>query len=187
MVLRQWSYRATVIMDFYKAAREAQFPEIIRPERNIHIVETVDDLAEAKDALSRATRIAYDIETCGGVIDCISFAPSAALSYVIPFARTVKKKLIGPYWPHAWQEVRAWRTVQAIFDLPNIEFTAQNGAYDNYWLLRKVGIRPTQHHDTMILAHARYPELPKGLGFLGSIYTNEAAWKLMRTEEKRDA
>jgi len=42
----------------------------------------------------------------------------------------------------------------------------------------------------MLLHHALYPELPKGLGFLGSIYTNEASWKLMRRERsdtvKRD-
>jgi hypothetical protein len=43
--------------------------------------------------------------------------------------------------------------------------------------------------DTMLLHHSMYPELPKSLGFLGSIYTNEAAWKLMRRdaeELKRD-
>jgi hypothetical protein len=43
--------------------------------------------------------------------------------------------------------------------------------------------------DTMLLHHAMYPELPKSLGFLGSIYTNESAWKLMRQDSeelKRD-
>jgi hypothetical protein len=34
--------------------------------------------------------------------------------------------------------------------------------------------------DTMILHHAMYPELPKSLAFLGSIYTNDIAWKKMR-------
>jgi hypothetical protein len=32
----------------------------------------------------------------------------------------------------------------------------------------------------MILHHALYPELPKGLGFMGSIYTNESSWKILR-------
>jgi len=44
--------------------------------------------------------------------------------------------------------------------------------------------------DTMLLHHSHYPEMKKGLGFLGSIYTSEPAWKLMRTmkadTEKRD-
>jgi hypothetical protein len=40
--------------------------------------------------------------------------------------------------------------------------------------------------DTMLMHHALFPELPKSLGFMGSIYTNEAAWKLIRksNEEK---
>jgi hypothetical protein len=32
----------------------------------------------------------------------------------------------------------------------------------------------------MLLHHALHPESEKGLGFLGSVYTNEASWKLMR-------
>ena len=42
----------------------------------------------------------------------------------------------------------------------------------------------------MLMSHALYPELQKGLGFLGSVWTDEPAWKLMRssksTETKRD-
>jgi hypothetical protein len=42
----------------------------------------------------------------------------------------------------------------------------------------------------MMLHHSLYPEMKKSLGFLGSIYTDEASWKLMRQEktdtEKRD-
>jgi len=40
----------------------------------------------------------------------------------------------------------------------------------------------------MLLHHALQPESLKGLGFLGSIYTDESNWKLMRksTTIKRD-
>jgi hypothetical protein len=31
-----------------------------------------------------------------------------------------------------------------------------------------------------------YPELQKSLGFLGSIYTNESPWKLLRKRKKED-
>jgi hypothetical protein len=45
-------------------------------------------------------------------------------------------------------------------------------------------------HDTMLLHHSLFPEMLKGLGFLGSVYTNEQSWKLMsrpKTDtEKRD-
>ena len=45
------------------------------------------------------------------------------------------------------------------------------------------GFRPTYcQDDTMLLHHALYPEMLKGLGFLGSIYSDEISWKQMRTK-----
>lgn len=46
-------------------------------------------------------------------------------------------------------------------------------------LWRTYGV-PTAHaeHDTMLLHHALQPESPKGLAYLGSVYTNESSWKL---------
>jgi len=35
-------------------------------------------------------------------------------------------------------------------------------------------------HDTMFLSHALYPEGLKGLGYLGSLYTDEGSWKELR-------
>jgi hypothetical protein len=54
-----------------------------------------------------------------------------------------------------------------------------------------MGIAPNKClHDTMLAFHALFPELPKGLGFLGSIFTNDIAWKQLRSaksdSEKRD-
>jgi hypothetical protein len=37
----------------------------------------------------------------------------------------------------------------------------------------------------MLLHHALQPESPKGLDFLGSVYTEEASWKLMRPRGKQ--
>ena len=59
----------------------------------------------------------------------------------------------------------------------------QNFSYDMQYFWRTVGITcPKFFGDTMLLHHALQPELEKGLGFLGSIYTNEPSWKFMRQE-----
>ena len=57
----------------------------------------------------------------------------------------------------------------------------QNGLYDISFLWRAygIGVRGAEE-DTMLLHHALYPESLKGLGFLGSIYCDEGAWKGMR-------
>ncbi len=59
----------------------------------------------------------------------------------------------------------------------------QNGMYDMQylWSMGLTVVNP--RHDTMLLHHSLVPEMLKGLGFLGSIYTSEPAWKLMRHDE----
>jgi hypothetical protein len=57
----------------------------------------------------------------------------------------------------------------------------QNGLYDVQWLWRKLGMPVRQFtEDTMIRHHSMYSELEKGLGFLGSVYTDMPSWKAMR-------
>jgi DNA polymerase I-like protein with 3'-5' exonuclease and polymerase domains len=58
----------------------------------------------------------------------------------------------------------------------------QNGLYDIAFLLRSYGMRVRgATHDTMLLHHALQPESLKGLGYLGSIYTDHGPWKVERT------
>jgi hypothetical protein len=63
----------------------------------------------------------------------------------------------------------------------------QNGLYDMSQLWRHNGI-PTVHdtEDTMLMHHAYMPELPKGLGFLATLYSEEASWKQMAKGLKHD-
>jgi len=57
----------------------------------------------------------------------------------------------------------------------------QNGLYDIPFILRTTGIAVQgAAHDTMLLHHALQPESLKGLGFLGSIYTDHGPWKVER-------
>jgi DNA polymerase I-like protein with 3'-5' exonuclease and polymerase domains len=68
----------------------------------------------------------------------------------------------------------------------NVPKVFQNGLYDIHFLWRKYGIAPARcEHDTMLLHHALHPEMLKGLGFLGSLYSTEPAWKLMRPKGKQ--
>ena len=81
----------------------------------------------------------------------------------------------------------AWNLVQALLASP-VPKTFQNGLYDLSYLIRMGLVVKNCVDDTMLHHHALMPEMQKGLGFLGSVYTNEASWKLMRHNEsnKRD-
>ena len=182
-ILRDWSLRPVTILDLAKAGREAAYPEIRRPHRDIYIEPSLEDLTwYEKTFLIPAQRIAFDIETAVNQITCIGFAPDEKSALVVPFSDP--RNGIGSYWPTPYFEARAWDFVRRVLASPQPK-TAQNGLYDIHFLWRSYGITVNNFEDdTMLLHHALQPESEKGLAFLGSVYTNEASWKMMRQRGK---
>lgn len=179
-VSRQWELRPTVVADLMKAKREAAYPEIRRPKREIWIEPTLEDLTTFRDKfITNCEILSVDIETAGTQITEIGFAPSNVVALVIPFRDSRRKD--RSYWPDAESESAAWRVVHSILQDPTIPKLFQNGLYDIAFLLRAAGIAVRgAREDTMLLHHALQPESLKGLGFLGSLYCDEGAWKGMR-------
>lgn len=186
-ILRQWDLRPITVVDLMKAKRQMEFPEIRRPKREIWINPTLDLIREFFDRfLAPAKYISIDVETRLGQITEISFSPDAQHALVVPFVRDFKDH----YWPTKEEECEALILCRTILNHPAPKIF-QNGLYDVQYIWRTWGFPPRNFlHDTMLLQHSMYPEMQKGLGFLGSIHTDEPAWKLMRkrgdTEEKRD-
>jgi len=175
-ILRQWSWRPITVADLIKAGREAASPDLVRPERYVVINPDLYEIREWWQKVDPYELIACDIETHKGQIACIGFADSKSNALVVPFIDLAKPG--HHYWPTYENELSAWSMVKTMLEGTNPKLF-QNGLYDIQYIL-KMGIRPQNlTHDTMLLHHSAYPELRKGLGFLGSIYTNEAAWKLM--------
>lgn len=187
---RQRELWRIVVADLIKAKREAKFPEVRRPHREIWIEPTLEDLEEFYERNIRpAGRVSIDIETSGRLITCVGLSPRADLALVVPFFDPRRKD--RSYWPHAGDEERAWNFLFKVLRDKDIKKVLQNGAYDVAFLARSFGVGTYgMEHDTMLLHHALYPEMLKGLGFLGSLYTDEGSWKEMRkaraTEWKRD-
>lgn len=177
-----WSDRPTVILDLMKAARESEFPEIRRPHREVWIEPTLEDMETFYDRyINNCEVLSVDIETIGSQITCIGFAPSLSNAIVIPFYDSRSKT--RNYWRTQNDERSAWRFVESILLDDGIRKLFQNGLYDIAFLWRAYGIKVMgAEHDTMLLHHALQPEALKGLGFLGSIYTDEGAWKQMRVK-----
>ncbi len=187
-ISRNWSERPVTVLDLMKAKRESEFPEIRRPNRQIWIEPSLQDLELFYETYIRESAIlSTDIETSGTRITCIGFAPSGRIGIVIPFADPRKKG--GNYWPTVADERSAWAFVQRVLEDQSIRKLFQNGLYDIAFLYRAYGIKVANaDEDTMLLHHALQPEALKGLGYLGSVYTDEGAWKSMRKVEtvKRD-
>lgn len=177
-IIKQWNLRPIAFMDLVKAKRESEFPQIKRPKRYIHLEPTLADIEEFYEKhIAPAPYIACDIETKADTITEVGIATSASRALVIPFWSRAR----GNYWSTQEEERAAWEWVRRILETkPQV---GQNYQYDMQYLWRKMGIACKGFAgDTMLLHHALQPEMKKGLGFLGSVYTNEPSWKFMRTD-----
>ena len=183
-ILRQYENRPTAIADFMKAKRENESPEIRRPPREIWIEPSLEDIRTFNEQFIRGCDLlSVDIETAGDRITCIGFAPSPSIAIVIPFDDERSKSRC--YWASSSDEAAAWKIVRRILSDSSIPKLLQNGVYDIAFLWRAYGIKTINAiHDTMLLQHALQPEALKGLGYLGSIYSDEGSWKHMRKKHE---
>jgi len=174
-VMRNWAWRPIVVADLMKGWREAQFPNIIRPSRRVVINPTIEEVEQwvSQTLSAPPPLLSVDIETAKGMITCIGFGRSRREALVVPFGTG------GNYWPTASLEARAWENIWKLLASP-VPKLFQNGMYDLQYIA-KLGLHVANPlHDSMLLHHSILPEMQKGLGFLGSVYTSEPAWKLMR-------
>lgn len=178
-VLRQWELRPTTVMDLGKARREAEYPEIRRPKRLIWIEPEIEDIIRFIDTvIDRSRVLSVDIETSGNQITEMGFG-YAEVAIVIPFRNM--NRADRSYWPTKAEEVRVWLLIKSVMEDGSIKKLFQNGMYDIAFTWRSYGIKVMgAEHDSMLCHHALQPESLKGLGYLGSIYSEEGAWKQER-------
>ena len=181
-VLREWKLRPILLADLHKARREMDFPQLRRPSRKIWIEPSLADLDTfEREHILRSPQLSIDIETAGDQITCVGFAPTKDIALVVPFVDMENKT--KSYWPTLSDELKAWAWVRRMCGLDKV-IVGQNFMYDLNFLWTKYGITIRGNmEDTMLAHHAMQPEMQKGLGFLGSIYTDESAWKFMRHNE----
>lgn len=180
----EFRYGPITQFDFNRAAKESQYPEIRTTPRNYYLKPR--DLKEVlwyADILIQnplSPYLSFDIETFQGkygtwFISCIGFSDHPKRAFCIPIMYRDRT----PYWDISAESI-IWRTIQQLLDLPGRIYVTQNGHAFDCWQLRKHRIA-TPHmangFDTytghMLLA----PDLPHDLGFLVSIYTEEAYYK----------
>jgi len=185
-VMADNALRPILAADLRKANRESKFQEIRRPQRFLHLRPNIEDLEDFwKTYIKPATMLSVDIETIGTMITCVGIAPTRDRALVIPFFD--EEKTSGNYWENRKDELIAWRFVERCLEADGKKTLGQNFSYDSQYFLRKMAIKtPNWTDDTMILHHALQPEMPKGLGFLASIYTDAPAWKGMHKRRSAD-
>ena len=199
---RNVELRPDIVADLIKAKREAEFPEIRRIKRWItaECPQTKERVTIAEiEQWFQTPSLSYAIDIESGralftdaelkamseqmrrilasLISMVSFARSDTEAVVIPFMTRDDPEL--NYWSDS-DETQAWEIVRRELDSETPK-TFQNGLYDITHFLR-INLRVRNcTDDTMILTHAIFPERRKGLGYLGSLFSDEISWKQMRS------
>lgn len=182
-VLRNYDNAPILQFDVKKAARQARFPELVLPERNIVIPESIEQLTYLMhDIKVRKPLIAMDIEGVVGAMSCYSIADHEGNAFIVPFSNAAG----GNYWENETDEMEVWRLTGAILEDPEIPKVLQNSLYDRFVLQYSYGlcIRGVQD-DTMLKHWELYCELEKSLGVQASIYTDEPYYKFERKTADR--
>lgn len=170
--------RYLIIFDLKKALLQSSFPQVITPQYPHFLKPTFSEcvsiLERAEQAGLAGERLGFDIEVTNLEVSCISFAFKSGediLSICIPFI----------YWGGDYftvdQEAYLWLLIARILENPLIIKLGQNLVFDTHFLLRKYGIRAVNLDDCMIAQGITYPDFPKGLHFIASLYTDIPYYK----------
>ena len=166
---------------FFRGALEWKDPQILITQDPLVL------LSQFATWKASGAIVAYDVETDGidtsqARLRCIGFS-DGDLSLVVPL-RTIGGDLVGKTQSHR-------KTVHAILcdflTCGHAKLIGHNaGQFDRLIVERQLGVTPTLAGDTILLSLLADNELPHGLGFCGSAYTDfTESWKAHHTATKR--
>ncbi len=164
-------HRYYISHDLHKARLHSETPEVVWDSVEKIIPETLGLAVEYLQYFNTVPEVSMDTESMNYEITCISFTENATSAVAIDF--------LNRRWT-AEEEVVLWTHIAKIIENPEVALIGQNLIHDLELLALRMGIVYQGYiKDTMIMASLMYPEFSKGLGFLGSIYTNFPYWKDM--------
>lgn len=154
--------------DFGKVDKVKELRTRHKPNETIWIAENYSQVCNWWDRAKLAPFITLDIETHHGFVTCIGFSHNGTEAVSIPL-------LVGPKMDFD-SRGRLYDIVDKILRSP-VAKVNQNIKYD-WTVLGNFGFDIRNIiGDTMLMAHTIYPELPVGLDFLSSIYTDLPYYK----------
>ena len=157
--------------DLTKAKEESESPEIKRDEVEYILRPSFYDVLNFINQIKDGMTIAIDIEVIKLEVSHLSIAISKKNVMSIPFY--VK----GDNYFSIDHEMEIWDNVKRLLENKEVRKTGQNIIFDAAFLFRRYGIVSRNLEDTMVEHGILYPEFPKGLDFLTSMYTSEPYYK----------
>ncbi len=163
-------WRYLIIRDMARFRINAQTEELKRPLYQFSLDPSFVEIISYLDyILEHKPFITIDIEISGIQCSRISFAISNERCLSINFSKFTIE-----------DEIRLWLKIQQVMKDPLIVKGFQNGIFDLSFLQNECNIICVgPYEDSMVLHSIIYPEFPKSLAFLCSIYTDQPYYKDM--------
>lgn len=153
-----------IVYDLIRVKKECEFPDIRLRNRSITVSPTIATVRAFLQECSKAEAIAYDIETRGKSLSHIAFAINPDLAMCIPFVDGAKDVWLPD------EEAEIMRLIAKLLEDEKVHKVGQNLSFDCTFMYREYGIHVRPIHDTMLAAAILFPDFPKGLDFLVSVY-----------------
>ena len=166
-----YTMRYPVIHDLTRIKYQSEFSGIRGEKSRLIIEPTYLQVCHHLGMLRAQKRVYFDIEIYNQEVSCISFACKGYDSISIPFITE------GRNYFTAEDETTIGKYIGGILEAEKIMKVAQNSAFDADFLFSKYGIATLPLGDTMIQHSILYPDLPRSLAFLTSIYTEQPYYK----------
>jgi uracil-DNA glycosylase family 4 len=164
-------YRYIISADLKKAREHSLTPGLERPARQlVYEYSSIEEVLQWFEYLEKSERLSVDIEVLNFELACIGFSDNPKIACAIPVAGRWTER----------DEMILWRAMQKLLKKP-MPKVGQNLIFDVHFLLSRCGIEVAgPFEDTMVAHSILYPELRKGLDFLGSLYCGQQEyWKSM--------
>ncbi len=175
----KYIWRYYISNDLSKAKRESAYPDIRRPVRELLWPDSFENALDWLEFFASCDRLSIDIEVINFEVSCISLSDNPARSMAFPMYHSPE-----PQWT-VQEEAVIWKWFAKILGDEEIYKVFQNGIFDVHFLMTRCGVHvrpitPEMFEDTMIAHSIMFPEMLKGLAFLGSLYCgSQQYWKNM--------
>lgn len=169
--LREYVTEYLIRSDFKLALEESKYKELRLPEREIIIEPTYQQCVDFLLQCFKSSEVGFDIEVMNEEISCMSFSIDPHHGISIPFV------FDGNDYFTPDQELMIWKLVARLLSDHNVKKIGQNFIFDMSFVLRNYGIIVNNYACTMVGQALVYPDFPKGLDFITSVYTREPYYK----------
>lgn len=168
--LRQYIFSHQIVADLTKVNRESSSPEIILPPTNFILRPSFDQALSWLDKCLNSSIVAVDIEVVSQEIECLGIATSPNDSCCIVLYDQSDVFTIE-------EEALIWSKVGKLLETPDVVKIFQNAVFDCFFFFERFGFKTRCIDDTMIAQGLITPDMPKGLDFITSIYTDLPYYK----------